>query len=46
VLWPLADAAELAYWYGHKPACTVVRQGQVVADGLGIHTQQGVLHGA
>lgn len=46
VLWPLGDAAELAYWYGHKPACTVVRQGQVVADGMGIQTQQGARHGA
>lgn len=30
VLWPFADAAELAYWFGHKPACTIVRQGRVV----------------
>ena len=29
VLWPLADAAELAYWFGHKPACTIVRQGRI-----------------
>lgn len=29
VLWPVAGAAELAYWFGHKPACTVVRQGRV-----------------
>lgn len=46
VLWPLGDAAELAYWYGHKPACTIVRQGGVAADGLGIHTHQETLHGA
>jgi hypothetical protein len=25
----LADAAELAYWFGHKPACTIVRQGRI-----------------
>ena len=30
VLWPFADAAELAYWFGHKPARTIVRQGRVV----------------
>jgi len=30
VLWPFAQAAELAYWFGHKPACTIVRQGRVV----------------
>ena len=30
VLWPFAQAAELAYWFGHKPARTIVRQGRVV----------------
>lgn len=30
VLWPFAQAAELAYWFGHKPACIIVRQGRVV----------------
>ena len=30
VLWPFTEAAELAYWFGHKPACTIVRQGRVV----------------
>ena len=30
VLWPFADAAELAYWFGHKPAHTIVRQGRIV----------------
>ena len=30
VLWPFADAAKLAYWFGHKPACTIVRQGRIV----------------
>jgi len=29
VLWPFAEAAELTYWFGHKPAHTVVRQGRV-----------------
>ncbi|WP_069105602.1 imidazolonepropionase [Acidovorax sp. RAC01] len=36
VLWPVAEAAELAYWLGHKPACTIVRQGRLVANGLGV----------
>ena len=29
VLWPMGEAAELAYWLGHKPACTIVRQGRI-----------------
>ena len=29
VLWPVRHAAELAYWFGQKPDCTVVRQGQI-----------------
>ena len=29
VLWLVADAAELAYWFGHQPACTIVRQGRI-----------------
>lgn len=29
VLWKLQHAAELAYWLGQRPACTVVRQGRV-----------------
>jgi len=29
VLWPVRDAAELVYWFGHKPDCTIVRQGQI-----------------
>ena len=28
VLWPVGEASELAYWLGHKPACTIVRQGR------------------
>ncbi|RYF25776.1 MAG: imidazolonepropionase [Comamonadaceae bacterium] len=30
VLWSVAEPAELAYWFGHKPAHTIVRQGRVV----------------
>lgn len=30
VLWPFAEAAELAYWFGHQPPRTIVRQGRVV----------------
>ena len=33
VLWPFSDAAELAYWFGHNPARTVVRQGRIVKKG-------------
>ena len=29
VLWPVQHAAELAYWFGGKPPCTIVRQGKV-----------------
>lgn len=29
VLWPLGEAAELAYWFGHQPACSIVRQGRI-----------------
>ena len=29
VLWPVQHAAELAYWFGNKPACTVVRHGKL-----------------
>jgi imidazolonepropionase len=29
VLWDVRDVAELAYWFGHRPARTVVRQGRV-----------------
>lgn len=32
VLWSVAEAAELAYWFGHKPAHTIVRQGRVVKN--------------
>ena len=33
VLWPVQHAAELAYWFGNKPRCTVVRQGKVYGHG-------------
>ncbi len=29
VLWPVQHVAELAYWFGIKPACTIVRQGRI-----------------
>ena len=29
VLWPFAEAAELAYWFGHQPPRAIVRQGRV-----------------
>ena len=30
VLWQVQGPAELAYWFGHRPARTIVRQGRVV----------------
>lgn len=36
VLWPLGDVAELAYWLGQRPACSVVRQGRLAVDGMGV----------
>lgn len=30
VLWSVGEAAELAYWLGHNPAHTIVRQGRIV----------------
>ena len=29
VLWDIAEVAELAYWLGQKPRCTIIRQGRV-----------------
>ncbi|KKW68597.1 imidazolonepropionase [Lampropedia cohaerens] len=29
VLWPVQEVAELAYWFGCKPDCTIVRQGRI-----------------
>jgi imidazolonepropionase len=37
VLWPLGDVAELAYWLGQRPACSVVRQGRLAVDGMALH---------
>ncbi|MNS60291.1 Imidazolonepropionase [compost metagenome] len=31
VLWPVRHEAELAYWFGQKPDCTVVRQGMIAS---------------
>ena len=36
VLWPVGDVAELAYWLGQRPACSVVRQGRLAVDGMGL----------
>jgi imidazolonepropionase len=36
VLWDLKEAAELVYWLGQQPARTVVRQGVVALDSLGL----------
>ena len=35
VLWNVAEAAELAYWFGQRPVRTVVRQGRI-AVGAGV----------
>jgi imidazolonepropionase len=37
VLWNVGDVAELAYWLGQRPACSVVRQGRLAVDGMGLH---------
>jgi imidazolonepropionase len=37
VLWPVGEVAELAYWLGQRPACSVVRQGRLAVDGMGLH---------
>lgn len=36
VLWQLRDAAELAYWFGQRPARTIVRQGRIVNQGVSV----------
>jgi imidazolonepropionase len=41
VLWSLQEPAELAYWFGQRPACTVVRQGRVAVDTLDTLNRQG-----
>ena len=33
VLWNVADAAELAYWFGQRPVRFVVRQGRIASGG-------------
>lgn len=35
VLWPVRHAAELAYWFGNRPDCTIVRQGRIVRTRCG-----------
>ena len=45
VLWPFAQPAELAYWLGHKPHATIVRQGLVARDGLNLTTTRKSPHG-
>ena len=37
VLWPVDELAELSYWLGQRPACTVVRQGRWVQGALAAH---------
>ncbi len=32
VLWNVAEAAELAYWFGQRPVRTVVRQGRIAVE--------------
>ncbi|MGH6625996.1 MAG: imidazolonepropionase [Burkholderiaceae bacterium] len=44
VLWDLKDPAELAYWLGQRPTCTIVRQGRVAGDGLGLALLKGASH--
>ena len=34
VLWPVQHVAELAYWFGNKPCCTIVRQGKLYASAV------------
>jgi imidazolonepropionase len=34
VLWDVQEAAELAYWFGQRPACTIVRQGRIATNTL------------
>src|SRR5690606_4366013 len=34
VLWPVRDAAELAYWFGQQPRRTIVRQGRIASGPL------------
>jgi len=34
VLWNIQDIAELAYWFGHRPVKTVVRQGRIASGAV------------
>jgi imidazolonepropionase len=34
VLWDVAEAAELAYWFGHRPVRTIVRQGSIARSSV------------
>ncbi len=45
VLWDLDDAAELVYWFGQRPDCTVVRQGRVAVNTLGLAMPAKACHG-
>ena len=36
VLWPVEELAELAYWLGQRPGCTVVRQGRCVQGAMAV----------
>lgn len=36
VLWDVREAAELAYWFGAPPPRSIVRQGRLVRDDLGV----------
>ena len=36
ILWDLNDPAELVYWLAHQTPRTIVRQGRVVLDTLGL----------
>jgi len=36
VLWSVRDAAELAYWFGQRPVRTVVRQGHIAVEAVGV----------
>ena len=38
VLWPVEELAELAYWLGQRPACTVVREGSVCRGAWGVRS--------
>jgi len=44
VLWGLLEPADLAYWVGQRPSCTIVRQGRVAGNGLGLAPLKGASH--